>query len=812
MAVIVSGGKLEQRQQAATHLGDAFRKKPELLESTLDALPTDVFVGSGLYFLSPEQLKRLDQDSKLAVSGTKSINLNRDPSVVYLTESLAQSFDGSELLARGLEAFVSSTSPLQSERDEEHLIPQLEPESQELERYLGDLNTVPTLAFLSLDGGKTLLVLVRPNIGDQPLEASAPAVEAVREIVSEAREEFNTLTFSLTGEPVLVVDERKTIANDSMRGTLCSLVLVIILFRFGFREFLRPCLALGSLTVGLLWTLGLISVTIGSLNFITITYVPILVGIGLDFGIHMGFRYYEHRAQEVPEEAMENALLGAGKDTFFGALTTSASFAVLWLIGFRGVSELGAIALAGVLLCQLSSCTFLPACIAWLETRGQKLPKKGRQELSHIENALARFDRPILVAALVVVLLSLVFAPKVGFNVHLLKMQNPNLESVRTELQLVAEGKSSVLTALVAAPDLETARRLEGELRSLSTVAEVISLATFLPNVTPDKEKSVSAILARRDALLKLLRFLKETPKAETKEALIVMERFASLKLPTPRIRAVKGLLDHLDARLQSRGPGPIMDAFEGLRIKTLGTLDDFEPLLRKQGIKPLEASGLPESLRGRLLRTDGQYVLKVFPKVDIWKPENLERFLTEVRSVSPKVSGEPVLIELFERLVLRTHWRGIGLSLLAMTVVLFAIIRRPYDVLLAATPTAASLIIVMGMMGFFGWDFNPANFVAVPMLLGIGSVFGLHSVIRMRELGHERLLSCSTGPAIVLSAATSMAGFASLGLADHRGIASLGWLVSAGLLVNAILSIVVLPAWQRYVRSRAQATRDVKA
>ena len=108
--------------------------------------------------------------------------------------------------------------------------------------------------------------------------------------------------------------------------------------------------------------------------------------------------------------------------------------------------------------------------------------------------------------------------------------------------------------------------------------------------------------------------------------------------------------------------------------------------------------------------------------------------------------------------------------------------------------------------MGCFGWEFNPANFVAVPMLLGIGSVFGLHSMLRIRELGHEKLLSCSTGPAIVLSAATSMAGFASLGLADHRGIASLGWLVTTGLLVNAILSISVLPAWIRMRRRRRRS------
>lgn len=799
MAVIISGGSLEERRAAARELGKSFLDHPDHLEAVLSALPTDVFVSSGLYFLPQETLKTIDQDSELALKGTRSIDLSRQPNLDYLTEELASSTAGSELLLRGLEAFVGATSVRDKKSDSQgELIPKLMPESEQLSQYLGDLDDVPTEAFFSLDGGRTILVLVRPKIGTQSLEAAGPAVAEVRQILSKLREDYHSLTLSLTGEPVLVVDERKTIAQDSVRGTVCSLLLVIILFQFGFREFLRPALALSTLTVGLLWTLGVISVSIGHLNFITITYVPILVGIGLDFGIHMAFRYYEHRQSETPEQSIEAALEGAGKDTFFGALTTSASFGVLWAIGFRGVSELGAIALVGVLLCQLSSCTFMPAMLAWLEKRGTALPENGRQELCWLEEQLSHLDKPILFTTLILVICSVFLAPTVGFNVHLLKMQNPELESVQTELRLVAEGKSSVLTALVAAPNLETARQWESALREKQTVAEVISLATFLPRVTPEKVNAVHSILARRDTLIALLHFLKDTPPARAKEALRMLERFSALNLPTPKLQIAGQLLSQLQRHLKQRGPGPVMDSLEGLRSTTLDKLTHFEPLLKQQDVSPLSPEALPETLKGRLLRTDGQFVLKIFPQVDIWQPENLHRFLQDVREVTPDVSGEPVLIELFERLVMRTHWRGITLSLLVMTIVLIVILRDTKDVILAASPTAISLLLVMGLMGFLGWDFNPANFVAVPMLLGIGSVFGLHSVIRMRELGHERILSCSTGPAIILSAATSMAGFASLGLADHRGIASLGWVVSIGLFINTLLSISVLPAWLR--------------
>ena len=422
----------------------------------------------------------------------------------------------------------------------------------------------------------------------------------------------------------------------------------------------------------------------------------------------------------------------------------------------------------------------------------------GRQEFQTIEKQVCQFDKYFLLCTATATVFALAVAPSVKFNVHLLKMQNPQLESVRTELALVAEGKSSVLTALIAVDTLEEARLYEKQLRDLDSVAEVISLSTFLPVVTPEKRDSVTEVLDKRAALIKLLDFLKELPAARAKEALRLLEIYRRLELPPAEETQMLGQLDELEAHLKERGPGPVMDALEVLRQDALANLESFQPLLLRQKVEPLQVQQLPSSLTSRLLRQDGQFVLRVFPRVDIWQPENLRRFLNDIRGVHPQVSGEPVLIELFERLVLDTHWRGIGLSLIAMIIILMAILRNVQDVFLAATPTALSLVILMGLMGFFDWDFNPANFVAVPMLLGIGCVFGLHSVLRIRELGHDRILSCSTGPAILLSATTTMAGFASLGLADHRGIASLGWLVTISLLVNTFLSVVVLPAWIR--------------
>ena len=256
----------------------------------------------------------------------------------------------------------------------------------------------------------------------------------------------------------------------------------------------------------------------------------------------------------------------------------------------------------------------------------------------------------------------------------------------------------------------------------------------------------------------------------------------------------IKKLGQKLKARASKRGPGPLLDGANEILRQLEQRANEMVPLLEIQTSEPLVQSQLPPALVQRLQGEDGTYALRVFPRLDIWRPDNLKSFLEDLRTVSPNVSGEPVLIELFERLVMRTHRLGIMFSLLAMFGLLFLVLRDIRLTMLASLPTALSLLQVLGFMGMFGWSFNPANFVAVPMLLGIGSVFGLHSVLRMKELGNDRLLCCSTGLAILLSSLTSAAGFASLGLAEHRGIASLGGLVTLGLLVNVVLSLFVLP------------------
>ncbi|MEW6278081.1 MAG: MMPL family transporter, partial [Candidatus Eremiobacterota bacterium] len=108
-----------------------------------------------------------------------------------------------------------------------------------------------------------------------------------------------------------------------------------------------------------------------------------------------------------------------------------------------------------------------------------------------------------------------------------------------------------------------------------------------------------------------------------------------------------------------------------------------------------------------------------------------------------------------------------------------------------------------LGLMAYYRVNFNPANFMALPLVLGIGLVFGVHVLQRAQEEKSAAIFGRSTGPAIVLDALTNVAGFGALIFASHQGIKSLGFVMTVGTLTNLITGVLVLPAVLQILKNR---------
>ncbi|HBP19488.1 MAG TPA: hypothetical protein DEA08_17075 [Planctomycetes bacterium] len=219
---------------------------------------------------------------------------------------------------------------------------------------------------------------------------------------------------------------------------------------------------------------------------------------------------------------------------------------------------------------------------------------------------------------------------------------------------------------------------------------------------------------------------------------------------------------------------------------------------------EPLSAVGpehLPPALAERFVGPQGSYLLRIYPHGNLWNPEELSSFLSEVRGELPEVSGVPVLLHDSSELMLRSYQQAGWVALAVVVVCLLLLFRSLGPTLLALGALLVGALWTGGLLALCGIELNPANLVALPLLLGVGIDTAVHVVHRAREVGPRApLAGTSLGRALFYSGLTSVASFGSLYLADHPGTASIGSTITLGIFccVAAGLSVpgALLNAW----------------
>jgi predicted RND superfamily exporter protein len=187
--------------------------------------------------------------------------------------------------------------------------------------------------------------------------------------------------------------------------------------------------------------------------------------------------------------------------------------------------------------------------------------------------------------------------------------------------------------------------------------------------------------------------------------------------------------------------------------------------------------------------------LIQVYPKKDVWERDNQKEFIAQLRTVEPKVTGTPVQLFEYTKLLRESYEHAAWYSLGAIIFLVLVHFRSVMCVVLSLVPVALGGLWMLGMMGLIGIPFNPANIMTLPLIVGIGVTNGIHILNRFAEEQHPSILARSTGKAVLVSGLTAMAGFGSLILAKHKGIESLGWIMSVGIATCMVVGLTLLPA-----------------
>ena len=666
---------------------------------------------------------------------------------------------------------------------------------------------------LYITAGEGRIYLATAQAASRAMQSKA--VERMRELVAETEREVPGANVGITGESVLEYDEMLQSQKDTTLATVVSLGLVALIFIYGYHETGRPLKATISLLIGIAYTMGFMTLTVGHLNILTITFVPILIGLAIDFGVHLITRYEEElRRGRSQREALEKAMVNTGVGIFTGAFTTAGAFFAMAFTDFKGIKEMGIICGGGLLVSLIPMMTLLPVLIlrGRQNTLDQRLgpqlevqEAKGIDRRARLENIWLR--RPYVVAAVVTVITaaSLILGRNVGFDYNLLHMQSRGLAAVLFQNKLIESSKRSLLFSAIVASNLTHATNLIATLTNLPTVGGIDSMAPYLAEDISPKARFLEEVKAIAGEIKFEPADRQPVDLAKLNQALFSLQGY--LQLIARRVESTDPNLHATVTSLRQSASALRQHIEQDDRVETSTKLshyqqalfDDvretFEHIQQQDTSGQLTVADLPDTLRTRFVGRTGKLLLQVYPKKDVWEHEPQEEFVTNLRTVAPHATGTPVQLYEYTGLLKKSFEEAALYSLAAIAVLIFIHFRSFSSVVLSLIPVGIGSLWMIGMMGCFGVQFNPANIMTLPLVVGIGVTNGIHILNRFAEEQHPSVLAKSTGKAVLVSGLTTIAGFGSLMVARHRGIESLGFVMAVGTTTCMVVGLTFLPA-----------------
>lgn len=676
--------------------------------------------------------------------------------------------------------------------------------------------------FLSEDQ-RLLFVLAQPQSEAGSFTGDRHAIDATRSVIRRLRREFPTVNVGVTGKPALASDEMVAAFGDSEKATLVAFALTLGLLLVAFLRVGKPVLMLAVLAVSLCWSLGVATLVVGHLSLFSVMFISIVIGIGIDYGIYFLFRYEEELfLGRSLAEAIAVTAERSGPGILLGALTAAGTFYVLVLTDFRGLQELGLIAGTAILLAWLAMMTVFPAALMLVDRRRAGSPRTVPRALELERIRVPLLDlvvaRPgtVLALAMIITAVSVWGLRSVQFDYNLLNLQAFGTESVEWEKKVLATAGRSGFAALSSADSLEQLRQKRQAFSRLPTVSEVDSALLLIPEDQDEKRKIiadfaplVAPVRVSRPLALDLDRL---TTVFETlRRRLAILANEAPPGEARPRLAALVERLESLLRRLR-QGDREAVEPTLALLQQQLyrDFLRSFQRLQGNLTPRQVGLEDLPEEIRRKFVSDRGRFLLQIHPAVDIWGREGATRFVQELRSVDPDVTGTPVISFEAIRLMERAYKQGTLYAVILVTLMTALTIRRWRETLLALLPLGLGLLWTFGFMVFFDLKLNLGNVFGIPLILGAATEFGTNIVLRFMEDQNRDgpLIARSTVMAVLVNGLTTIVGFGSLMLAHHRGIFGLGLLLTLGMVSSLIAALTVLPVLLRLVHRMRSARR----
>ncbi len=675
-----------------------------------------------------------------------------------------------------------------------------------------------------------LLMMVQPNFTINDLDKVLVTVDSIDALIAEVVKNYSGLEAGTTGTMALSRDETVAASEDMYITSIIAMLLIIALFIVSFRMWVAPVLAGITLIVGVTWTAGFAAVTLGSLNIMTSMFAVILIGLGVDFSIHVISIFTESRAAgQATGKALESALLKSGQGIITGAFTTAAAFYTLTISETAGMAEFGLLAGSGVLFCMLATLVVLPAM---LSLRDRMLLRMHREAgtarttefgfLGKTAGIIAGKRTSFLIGLVIATALMFWFARQITFDYNYLNMEPEGLKSIKLQHLMEDEFEATPDFAMITAQSIEESRRIAEKAKDMKMVGMVTSISEYIPSKKEQRKRA--PYIEKIRMYLKNQPLLRGVRPAQLEKFLEQVCRLQDNIIELAQL-AYLGGQDKVDAKCKMLAGDPENPEDSGLfgklykDVKTDTRLalqgvnrfqQDIAPLMQHKALRMANAdeitlAELPATIADQFLSKKGdKFLITIYPKESVWNFEFLERFTDRMQNLDPRVTGMPLV---FYVLIQKIAVDGRNAAMLTLVVVFLLLLwdfRRVSFVLMAMVPLIVGAFWMVGAMYLSGLQLTMVNLMGLPLILGIGIDDGVHLLHRFRYEGGGNISSVfkSTGKAVLLTSLTTMLAFGSLVFATYRGLGSLGIALFIGVAACFLTSVLFLPALLTFVKT----------
>jgi predicted RND superfamily exporter protein len=603
----------------------------------------------------------------------------------------------------------------------------------------------------------------------------ADGLKLVEDYTEALPEATSTIEYGFAGTYQSNYEDAASIQSSLAPVSGMALLGVCLTLGFFFRRHLfMMVMVMSALLLGVITTFGFARVSIGELNVVTTILGGILLGFGIDFGIHFAYRIrYELYLGLPVEKAVTETVIHSGPASLASAIGVGAAFASLLFSDFRGFSQFGLLAGAGVMFVGIITYLWVPALLIVMERARPGLVGRlmgvveDPAEAAPLKNP-GRINQPWLklgVAAVVAAGLA-TLAPHVAFEYN--------------SRALMVDGQPSVV--------------LQDEIRK--------RFGDFGDPV---------AIFTKDLAQTKLLHDLFnpiDTVKFSTAGRTLGAYSFVP---PREQQMANAKVLAAWQQELSTVDPKSLPPEYE----------EKWEEAQSYLQAKPFELADLPPVFRELITHLpttkpeNHGYLTYVYPGVDLWDGQLMFAFAEQVETIDlpngeqVHAAGLPIIMATLARIVLADGKSTVALTAFFLLFILLIDMRSLMHTLYALLPLGAGMLVMLGVMSLLDVRLNFMNVVVFPIILGYGISHGVYLLHRFREGVSPKEALHSVGVAVACSTITSMVGWAALMFAAHKGLQSMGIVACLGMLGTLLVSFTVMMPVLQIAHDRRTAKNE---